>query len=56
MKEKEVYLTKLLMKMKMKKIVEMMLMIMKRDEKGIVRIVGFRSTDFLDLPEKNVPI
>lgn len=42
-------------KKKKKKIVEMM-MIEKRDEKGIVRIVGFRSTDFLDLPEKNVPI
>jgi hypothetical protein len=33
-----------------------MIIIVKRDERGIIRIVCFRSTDFLDLPEKNVPI
>jgi len=49
-KEREVYLTNLLKKKRK------MMIIVERDEKGILRIVRFRCTDFLDLPEKNIPI
>jgi len=48
-KEKEVYLTVSVKKRKM-------VIIVRRGEKGILRIVRFRCTDFLDLPGKNVPI